>query len=65
MPTPARWPIHALKSNYDATVFTKLDQADFMNRVTPAFKAYADLVAASDVARAHDGSTKPRSTARR
>ena len=25
---------HALKSNYDATVFTKLDQADFMNRVT-------------------------------
>ena len=42
---------HALKSNYDSTVFTKLDQADFMNRVTRRFKAYADLVAASDVAR--------------
>jgi len=42
---------HALKSNYGATVFTKLDQADFMNRVTRRFKAYADLVAASDVAR--------------
>ena len=26
---------HALKSNYDATVFTKLDQADFMNRHPP------------------------------
>ena len=42
---------HALKSNYEATVFTKLDQADFMNRVTRRFKAYADLVAASDVAK--------------
>ena len=42
---------HALKSNYGATVFTKLDQADFMNRVTRRFKAYADLVAASDVAK--------------
>ena len=27
---------HALKSNYDSTVFTKLDQADFMNRVRAA-----------------------------
>ena len=42
---------HALKSNYDATVFTKLDQADFLNRVTRRFKAYADLVTASEVAR--------------
>ncbi|MDA8639201.1 hypothetical protein N9L22_05470, partial [Candidatus Poseidonia alphae] len=42
---------HALKSNYGSTVFTKLDQADFMNRVTRRFKAYADLVAASDVAK--------------
>ena len=41
---------HALKSNYEATVFTKLDQADFMNRVTRRFKAYADLVTASEVA---------------
>lgn len=58
---------HALKSNYEATVFTKLDQADFMNRVTRRFKAYADLVAASDVAQGarwisqanfHDGEKK-------
>lgn len=58
---------HALKSNYEATVFTKLDQADFMNRVTRRFKAYADLVAASDVAQGsrwisqadfHDGGKK-------
>ncbi len=58
---------HALKSNYESTVFTKLDQADFMNRVTRRFKAYADLVAASDVAQGsrwisqadfHDGEKK-------
>tara|TARA_B100000767_G_scaffold185028_1_gene172615 strand:+ start:3542 stop:5581 length:2040 start_codon:yes stop_codon:yes gene_type:complete len=58
---------HALKSNYEATVFTKLDQADFMNRVTRRFKAYADLVAASDIAKGarwisgadfHDGENK-------
>ena len=58
---------HALKSNYEATVFTKLDQADFMNRVTRRFKAYADLVAASDIAKGarwisqadfHDGEKK-------
>ena len=58
---------HALKSNYEATVFTKLDQADFMNRVTRRFKAYADLVAASEVAQGarwisqadfHDGEKK-------
>ena len=58
---------HALKSNYESTVFTKLDQADFMNRVTRRFKAYADLVAASDVAQGsrwisqadfHDGDKK-------
>ena len=58
---------HALKSNYEATVFTKLDQADFMNRVTRRFKAYADLVAASDIAQGarwisqadfHDGEKK-------
>jgi len=42
---------HALKSNYAATVFTKLDQADFMNRVSRRFKAYADLVTASDFAK--------------
>ena len=42
---------HALKSNYAATVFTKLDQADFMNRVTRRFKAYADLITASDQAK--------------
>ena len=41
---------HALKSTTTPTVFTKLDQADFMNReVTRRFKAYADLVATSDV----------------
>ena len=58
---------HALKSNYESTVFTKLDQADFMNRVTRRFKAYADLVAASEVAQGsrwisqadfHDGEKK-------
>ena len=58
---------HALKSNYEATVFTKLDQADFMNRVTRRFKAYADLVASSEVAQGarwisqadfHDGEKK-------
>jgi hypothetical protein len=58
---------HALKSNYEATVFTKLDQADFMNRVTRRFKAYADLVAASVIAQGarwiseadfHDGEKK-------
>ena len=42
---------HALKSNYAATVFTKLDQADFMNRVTRRYKAYADLITASDQAK--------------
>ena len=42
---------HALKSNYAATVFTKLDQADFMNRVARRYKAYADLVTASDFAK--------------
>ena len=42
---------HALKSNYEATVFTKLDQADFMNRVARRYKAYADLVTASDFAK--------------
>ena len=42
---------HALKMNYEATVFTKLDQADFMNRVSRRFKAYADLVTASKIAR--------------
>ena len=58
---------HALKSNYESSVYTKLDQADFMNRVTRRFKAYADLVAASDVAQGarwitqadfHDGEKK-------
>ena len=42
---------HALKSNYANTVFTKLDQADFMARVTRRYKAYADLVTASDFAK--------------
>jgi hypothetical protein len=58
---------HALKSNYESSVFTKLDQADYMNRVTRRFKAYADLVTASDVAQGarwisqadfHDGEKK-------
>ena len=53
---------HALKSNYEATVFTKLDQADFMNRVTRRFKAYADLVAASELPKEPAGLAKRIST---
>ena len=42
---------HALKTNFTASLFTKLDQADFMNRVARRFTAYADLVARSESSR--------------
>lgn len=42
---------HSIKENYQSTVFTKLDQADFQNRQNRRIKAYADLVTASSMAR--------------
>jgi len=42
---------HALKGNYQATVYTKLDQADFQNRVTRRMSQYADLITPSAKAR--------------
>ncbi|MEC8742750.1 MAG: hypothetical protein VXX95_06880, partial [Candidatus Thermoplasmatota archaeon] len=42
---------HAVKVNYGSTVFTKLDQADFENRMSRRISAYADEITPSATAR--------------
>jgi hypothetical protein len=42
---------HAVKVNYGSTVFTKLDQADFENRMSRRISAYADEITPSSTAR--------------